>query len=62
MVCKDEELASFQHEAKVVDGGVDSQQLPVKAALQFLPLQFPWAVDQRQGRLHLSARRPKVEW
>ena len=27
----------------------------VMVALQFLPLEFPWAVVQRQGLLHLSA-------
>ena len=27
-----------------------------KVALQFLPLEFPWAVVQRQGLLHLNAQ------
>ena len=30
VVCEDEELSAFQHQAKVVNGGVDCQQLHVE--------------------------------
>ena len=32
------------------------------AALQLLPLKFPWAVVQLQGFLHLRAPQPKWVW
>ena len=39
------------------DGKEDKKEVRAgKAALQFLPLEFPWAVVQQQGLLHLSAR------
>ena len=33
VVCDDEKLVAFQHQAKVAYGGVDSQQLPVEHAV-----------------------------
>ena len=33
VVCEDEELPAFQHQVKVANGRVDSQQLPVERAV-----------------------------
>ena len=51
VVCENEELPAFQHQVKVADGGVDSQQLPVEravAGLSFFEKKERGAQDERQ--------------
>ena len=51
VVCEDKELPDFQHQAKVADGRVDSQQLPVEravAGLSFFEKKERGAQDERQ--------------